>query len=398
MRFNKILSATLCAVMTISLSVAENGKDLFFKGNNVFALDLYSELSSSDGNIFFSPYSISTALAMTYVGARGNTASQMRDTLNFSLPTDKLPEAFAEFEKSLHNSQREGGYELSVANSIWGQSGYTFLDEFLSTLDNSFNAPLRIVDFQQEAEKVRQQINTWAADKTNDRIQNLIGPGALTPLTRLVLCNAIYFKGDWAKQFDEDNTEVKPFMTAEGQEVEAPLMNQKIECLYGETDDLQLLQLPYVGNDISMLVILPKERGALDKIEAELDYDRLASVTKYMHRREVDIFLPRFKLESEFALGATLAGMGMPDAFGGAADFSGMDGTKSLLISAVIHKAFVEVNEEGTEAAAATAVVMRLTSMPQVPLTFRADHPFIFMIRDNDSGAILFMGRISDPS
>lgn len=395
----KIMCAFLVMAMALGTSIAESEENNLHEGNNTFAMDLYSKLSTADGNIFFSPYSISTALAMTYVGARGETAIQMRDTLHFRLPVDELPGAFAAFEKSLHRSQREGGYELSVANSIWGQSGYTFLEEFLNTLENSFKAPLRTVNFRREAELARQKINTWVADKTNDRIQDLIGPGALTPLTRLVLCNAIYFKGDWASQFDEDNTETKPFRTASGEEVEIPLMNQKIECLYGENDDLQLLQLPYVGNDISMLVILPKKPGTLEEIEAQLDYGKLKSITRYMHRREVDVFLPRFKLETEFSLGGTLADMGMPNAFGGAADFSGMDGTKELLISAVLHKAFVEVNEEGTEAAAATAVVMRLTSvMPQVPVSFKADHPFIFMIRDNDTGAILFMGRILDPS
>jgi serpin B len=254
------------------------------------------------------------------------------------------------------------------------------------------------VDFVTETEKTRQKINRWVEDKTNDKIKNLIPEGALNAMTRLVLTNAIYFKGDWASQFDKDDTEDADFFVSPEKTVTASLMYQKEEFKYAENELLQILQLPYKGDDLSMLVLLPKEKIGLADLEKELTADKLTEWQKRMYEQEIEVYLPKFKMTSQFSLSETLKKMGMSDAFDpGKADFSGMTGNKDLFISAVLHKAFVEVNEKGTEAAAATGVMMQLSMALDEPV-FRADHPFIFMIQDNKTGSILFVGRVMDPT
>ena len=376
------------------------------QGNNKFALELYTKLQSQDGNIFFSPYSISTALAMTYAGARGRTATQMADVLCFPVGTkpagpdpQQFAAAFGELVKDLNTRGEGGAYELSVANALWGQKGDGFLTKFLELVEEHYGGRLNEVDFVGATETARQTINAWVEKKTNDKIKNLIAKGVLDSMTRLVLTNAIYFKGNWARQFKEDRTKDAPFTLSDGQKVDAAMMNQTAKFGYMETDTLQGLELPYVDNDLSMIVLLPKELDGLSELEKSLTLENLSEWQSKLRKIEVVVSIPKFKLTSQFSLASVLKAMGMRNAFSRSANFSGMNGKRNLAISAVIHRAYVDVNEEGTEAAAATAVAMRLTSMgpDSRPPVFRADHPFLFLIRDNQSGGILFIGRVMNP-
>jgi serpin B len=370
-------------------------------GNTEFALDLYGKLRSQEGNLFFSPYSISTALAMTYGGARGETEKQMAHALHFDLPTDKLHPAFAALEESLNAVQQKGQVKLAVANSLWPQRGYAFLPDYLALCQKYYGTSITPVDYANSAESARKTINDWVEQKTNQKIVELLKPGALDRLTRLVLANAIYFKGIWDSPFKKESTTNQPFHLSSTRTVTTPLMEKEARFRYAEAPDLQVLELPYAGDDLSMLVVLPTKVDGLGYLEGKLTMSNLDSWTKDLQHQKVHLFLPKFKTTAEFSLAGTLATLGMTDAFTSGADFSGLDGKKDMLISAVVHKAFVEVNEEGTEAAAATAVVaapmgVRLNP-PPVPV-FRADHPFLFLIRDNHTGSILFLGRITDPN
>ena len=375
------------------------------KSTNDFAAALYEELSSQKGNLFFSPSSIHTALAMTYAGARGNTEKQMSATLRFPLlggagasPQDKLHGEYAELLKLL-KPPKEGGYQLSVANALWGQKGYPWIQDFLDTTEENYGAGLRQVDFVGATEKSRQAINLWVEDQTNEKIKDLIPQGVLDALTRLVLTNAIYFKGDWASQFKESATKDAPFKLGGDKTVKAPLMYQKGKFAFKEDGDVQVLSMPYKGDDLSMVVVLPRKVDGLADVTANLTAAKIDAWTTRLYKRDVQVFLPKFKVESQFGLSKVLAKMGMSDAFNPSkADLSGMNGKRDLYISAVIHKAYVDVNEEGTEAAAATAVVVSLRSArPRPQPVFRADHPFLFLIRHNKTGAVLFMGRLASP-
>ena len=373
-------------------------------GNSEFAFDLYAKIKDdpaikkAGGNLFFSPYSISTALAMTWAGAKGRTAKQMAEVLHFTLPQAQLHKAFGALEKQLNEAGEKGGYELNVANALWGQSGYNFLDEFLELTEKSYGARLKEVDFMTQTEKARQIINAWVEEKTQEKIKDLIRPGVLDDLTRLVLTNAIYFKGDWVSQFDKKQTKDESFKLNQREQVTVPMMHIKERFGYRADDRLQVLQLPYKGEELSMIILLPNRIDGLADMEKSLTIDKLNEWTKGLRKQEVVVYLPKFKMTTDFELAEYLKKMGMPDAFSlPPADFSGITGVKDLYISNVIHKAFVAVDEEGTEAAAATAVVMKLTSVPAPPKVFRADHPFIFIIRDNHSESILFMGRVMNP-
>ena len=374
--------------------------DVVVTANTRFAFDLYARLKSTDGNLFFSPYSISTCLAMTWAGARGDTESQMAQVLHFSTVQTGLHSQFAGLQNQLNAVQQKKEVALNIANALWAQKDHSFLPAFLKVATGNYAAKVKQVDFRTDAEPARKDINDWVSGKTADRIQNLIPPGALGPMTRLVLVNAIYFKGQWATQFKSRDTAPAPFTTASGQTSSAQFMNLTDSFRYAEADGLQLLELPYAGGDLSMVVLLPAETNSFGDFENTLTAEKLTGWLGQARKQKVNAFLPKFKLTQQFALADTLAAMGMTDAFSPRADFSGMDGTRDLFISAVIHKAFVEVNEEGTEAAAATGVmvgamaVMRPISIP----IFRADHPFVFLIRDVRSGSILFLGRVTDPS
>jgi serpin B len=363
------------------------------EGANGFAVDLYGRLRGQKGNLFLSPASITLALAMTYGGARGTTAEEMRSVLGFTLPDERLHPAFAALSGVL--KPREG--TLRVANRLWGQQGYEFLESFLALTRTSYGAELETVDFAARTEEARQRINAWIERQTEDKIKELLKEGVLTPQTALVLTNAIYFKGLWATQFKPENTQAAPFKLLDGTTVTVPLMHQKTEFSLGTGEGCAVLELPYKGGELSMVIVLPNAADGLPALEASLSRQKLAAWMGALRPVEVKVYLPRFKATSSFALGRTLCDMGMPTAFSGGADFSGMSAGKDLAISEVVHQAFVDVNEEGTEAAAATAVVIKRTMAP-VPVEFRADHPFLFFIRDVRTGLILFMGRLVAPA
>jgi serpin B len=369
------------------------------EGNTAFALELYQKLRLADGNIFLSPYSISTALAMTYGGARGDTARQMAETLHFSLDHERLHPAFARLRVHLNAVQKKGKVQLHMANSLWPHKDYPFLKEYLALTKKYYGASITPVDYKTAGEEARTTINGWVEKKTAAKIKELIKPGILTSLTRLVLVNAIYFKGNWARQFKESLTRDAPFYLTPGKTVQAPFMTQEHTFRYAEDEGLQILELPYEGDNLLMLILLPKRGEGLSELEKGLTPENLVTWTSYLRAQELVVFLPRFKVTSEFRLDEMLKSMGMHDAFDQTtANFAGMDGTLSLYISAAIHQAAVEVNEEGTEAAATTGIAMSLKAIPEPVPTFRADHPYIFLICDNESGSILFMGRIVDPT
>ena len=387
-------------------------KKIIVEGNNKFALELFAKLQSAKGNLFFSPYSISTALAMVHAGARNKTESQMAGVLHFPVSANRSTDssskslldrpqfalAFGKIIQDLNNRGQKEDYTLSVANALWGQKDYGFLQEFLELIESSYAGRLNEVDFVRAAETARQTINAWVEKKTDNKIKNLIAEGVLDSMTRLVLTNAIYFKGNWARQFKENRTKDAPFTLSDGRKIDVAMMNQKAKFGYMETDTFQALKLPYVDEELSMVILLPKQFDALDEFEKTLTPENLTQWLTKIHKREVVVFVPKFKMTSQFSLASVLKSMGMKDAFSPKADFSGINGKRDLFISAVIHKAYVEVNEEGTEAAAATGVVMRLTSIGPAPIpVFRADHPFLFLIRDNLTGGILFIGRVANP-
>lgn len=409
--FKLVLILTIVSAAMAGLQPAEQAtakektdKQLVVAGNNEFAFELYSKLRSSEGNLFFSPYSISTALALAYSGARGETETEMATVLHLPTTTKdtigqmRFHSAFGTIIKDLNSRGEKGGYELSAANALWGQKGYGFLEEYLELIENNYGGKLNEVDFVRAAETTRKTINKWVEQKTNNKITNLIPQGVLDSMTRMVLTNAIYFKGNWARQFKKDMTEDAPFTLVDGEKVDAAMMNQTAEFGYMETASFQGLELPYVDDELSMIIMLPKEIDGLDEFEKTLTVENLSKWLSKLYKREVVVSVPKFKMTSQFGLASVLKSMGMTDAFSSNANFSGINGKRDLFISAVIHKAYVDVNEEGTEAAAATAVTMKLTSvMPSRIPVFRADHPFLFLIRDNHSGSILFIGRVMNP-
>lgn len=371
---------------------------------NQFTFDLYARLAAKEGNLFCSPQSISTALTMTWAGARTETAAEMAKVLR--LPADRLARpasihaANAKLLAGLSGTREKQGYELAVANALWGQRGCKWAPDFLSVLKTGYGAGLEEVDFAADTEGARKTINAWVEKQTRDKIKDLIPPGILDDLTRLVLTNAIYFKGDWAEPFKKDETKDEDFFAAGGAKAPAPMMHQKKHFNYFDGGDFQALEMPYKGEALSMVVLLPKAKDGLTALEKSLSAEKVAEWLAKLRSTEVQVALPKFKTTAQFELNKVLVAMGMPHAFdipAGSADFSGMDGTKLLYISAVVHKAFVEVNEEGTEAAAATAVVMALRGMPAPPPEFRADHPFVYLIRDTRTGCILFIGRVANP-
>ena len=409
---------------------APDNAALVAAATNAFAADLYAKLAANEGNLFFSPNSIETALVMTYAGARGKTADQMAQVLHIPagargqtadqmakvlhLPAGdgKVHAAFGAFLKDLNAEKgpdgKPRGYQLSAANALWGQKGFEFLPDFLNLVKTNYGAGLSEVDFANDMEGSRKTINAWVEKQTRDKIKDLLQPGVLTTQTRLVLTNAIYFKGLWGEAFKKDATRDEPFHLGGGKDVQAPMMNATKHYPYLETADFQAVKLPYKGNELAMVVVLPKKDDGLANLEEQITPKMLSETLGSWQQggrfrsEEVILTLPKFNMTREFGLGDVLAAMGMKDAFSAsAADFSGMDGKNDLFISAVVHKAFVDVNEEGTEAAAATAAMMTFSAMPaepKKPIVFRADHPFILLIRHEKSGAILFMGRLADPT
>ncbi len=365
--------------------------------NSAFAFDLYKALGDSDENIFFSPYSVSAALAMTYAGARENTKSEMTEVLKFTLPDNLLHPSFNLLDSSLSAcADEDSTFSLHIVNALWGQTGYTFLPEFLEILSANYGAGIRLLDFPSDPEQCRETINDWVAEQTLSKIEDLIPPGILSAATKLVLTNAIYFNAEWLFQFQESLTYRQPFSLIDGEQIDVPMMNQTEHFEMARGDGYIAVELPYSNGRMSMLIILP-ELNRFSEIEGSLDNDFIDEITGSLTNANLHLSMPRFENVSAFQLEDILAKMGMPSAFGPSADFSGMDGTGSLYIASVIHKAFVSVDENGTEAAAATAVVMNRLGGVDPAVEFAVNHPFIYLIRDRDTGTILFMGRVMNP-
>jgi len=388
---------------TTSPDVSTSEQALLVEGNSAFAFDLYQALKEKDGNLFYSPYSISLALAMTYAGARGETAQQMADTLQFLLEQERLHPAFNWLDAELA-SRGEGaegkdgeGFRLNIVNAIWGQKDYEFLSGFLDVLAENYGAGLRILDFINETEASRLAINQWVSDQTEGRIQDLIPQGTITWLTRLVLTNAIYFNAAWECPFDGNMTVNGPFYLPDGGQVTVPMMKQTEVFNYTEGEGYQAVELLYDGEELSMVILLP-EAGNFAAFEKGLEAQQVCDVINDLQPTDVVLTMPQFEFDSEFSLKDTLVGMGMPIAFSNGADFSGMTGNRELFISEVVHKAFVSVDEAGTEAAAATAVIMEFAAEPDTLVEVTIDRSFIFLIRDVETGAILFVGRVLNPS
>jgi serine protease inhibitor len=366
------------------------------QGNTRFALELYQKLHGTEGNLFFSPYSISSALAMTYAGARKETEVQMARTLHFLINQKQIYPAFALLEAKLEQTGKQGHVQMNVANALWPRKDSAFLKEYLNLLKKFFGVLITPIDYDDE-ESARQIINSWIEKRTASRIKDLLQPGVLNSLTRLVLVNAIYFKGEWAIQFDPELTSGAAFFTAPNLQVQVPMMTRKNEFRYAERNGLQILELPYNGVDLSMIVLLPRAIDGLAELEESFSVENLGLWTENLEATEVDVSLPKFEINFPFRLDGTLKALGMVDAFSNNADFSGMNGNQDLFISAVLHKAYVSVNEQGTEAAAATAVIVQTKALSIPNIVFRADHPFIFLIRENTTGSILFIGRVVNP-
>jgi serpin B len=375
------------------------------EGNTAFAFDLYQALRSSSGNLVYSPYSISLAFAMAYGGAGGETASQIAQVLHYSLPQDQFHPAFdaLDLELAQRAAQATGvtpseRFSLNIANALWGQSGWSFLPKFLDLLAADYGAGMRLVDFQKSPESARQQINNWVSDQTQRKILNLVPEGAIDTSTRLVLVNAIYYKAFWEYAFDPSRTGNEPFNLVDGSTVSVPMMsNEGQETLaYAAGDGYQAVALPYKGGLTEMVILVP-DAGNFSKFEAALTPAAYQQILAALTPQSVILSMPKFNFDSQYELGDTLSSMGMPDAFlADKADFSGIDGAHDLFISSVIHQAAVAVDEKGTVAAAATAIVMSGAAMPSgIQLTI--DRPFLFFIRDIPSGTILFMGRVLNP-
>jgi serpin B len=386
-----------------SPDVSPSEQALLVEGNSAFAFELYQALKGKEGNLFYSPYSISLALAMTYAGARSETAEQMAATLHFMLEQDRLHPAFnwldAELASRGQGAAGKGGegFRLNIVNAIWGQKDYEFLSSFLDVLAENYGAGLRILDFVTEPEKSRVTINDWVSDQTEGRIKDLIAPGAIDALTRLVLTNAIYFNAAWNYPFDEDITADGSFYLLDGGQVTVPMMKQMESLGYAEGEGYQAVELLYDGEELSMVILLPAS-GNFQAFEESLQFQQISDIISGLQPKDVALIMPKFEFDSAFSLKDTLAEMGMPIAFSGDADFSGMTGNRELFMSRVVHKTFVSVDEAGTEAAAATAVIMPTSAPPEPPVEVTIDRPFIFLIRDIETGAILFVGRVVHPS
>lgn len=368
------------------------------RGINDFAFELYQVLRGENTNLFYSPYSISLTLAMTYAGARGNTEREMADVFHFTLPQDQLYTAFRALARELA-AGGEKGLRLHIVTSIWGQVGHPFLSEFLTILNEYYGVTLGNLDFRGDPEGARKAINQWVNNETEGRIEDLIPRGGITTLTRLVLGNAVYFKAGWLYPFDEAETRDDVFHLLDGQEVYVPMMKGEALLNYAAGDGWQAVELPYEGRETAMVILLPK-RGRFEEFESTLSAEGVRRITSQLEKRNLCLVMPKFAYKSSFALKDTLAMMGMEAAFQPMkADFSGMDGTRDLYLDEVYHKAFVTVDEAGTEAAAATAAVVstKVAPVQELCVEVKVDRPFVLLIRDVKTEVILFVGRVMDP-
>jgi len=409
----RLLTSCLVIVLVLSCNTQRKttnrtaGQDNEFntaqltEANNLFALDLFRQVSPERENIICSPFSISQLMALVYGGARTETAREMAGIFYFPENHARLHSAVKKLAESLDSVNFQPGTQLEIANAVWAQENYSFLPTYFDLAENSYRAPLELVDFIQNnsREECRQRINNWVADRTSQRIKNLIRPGVLTSDTRLVLTNAIYFNGKWEHPFKKDFTMPAVFHIHQHESVRTLFMKQTKTFPYYEDDEIQAVSLPYKGGRMSMLIILPRDIEGWSMISRVLTQERLQLLISGLEARKVRVTLPRFKSELQLNLRQELMSMGMERAFSRDADLSGMTGEKDLFISEIIHKAFIEVTEAGTEAAAATAAVIALKSaLEEGPAVFRADHPFLYFLRDEATGSIIFAGRLARPS
>ena len=385
-------------------AVPSSDMSALVQGDNAFALDLYAAVRAADGNLAFSPFSISEALAMTYAGARGTTESQMAQALHYTLPQDRLHPAFNQLDQDLSTEGKATAdvktpLQLNIANAVWAEKTFSFLQSYLDAIARNYGAGIQLADFINQREAVRQQINDWVAKQTNDKIKDLIPAGALDAYTRMVLVNALYFKADWQSPFDPANTSDGPFHLLDGSQVQAKMMSDEFGGVpYAAGDGYQAIELPYAGNMAAMDLIVP-DADSFQKFENDLTQAKLEEILETMQPTGMQLSMPKFTFHSSFDLGEKLAALGMSDAFSAdRADFSAMTGKRDLYITKVLHQAYVAVDEQGTEAAAATSVIMGLTAARIPDQTLKIDRPFIFVIRDLGGGQILFIGRVTDPT
>jgi serpin B len=399
-----LLPLSHASSLEVGAPLAEDVRELAH-GNTTFAMELYGSVAGSrEGrNVFISPLGVSSALAMAYGGARGETEDQMAEVLHFTLPQDRLHHAFGSLMDRLstsHSAPSEAGdpLTLEIANGLWVEQSYPLLSEYIDLAGEHYDAEVRNMDFTGDPDGSRRIINDWAGEKTRDRIRNLIPRGVIDVDTRVVLTNAIYFQGSWLEPFPEEETEPGEFHLPDGSEVEVPMMHLTESLAYAETAGCAAVELPYVGGTHSMIVLLPDSGVAA--FERGLNAETLGRIVESLSRYRVTLSMPRFEFSCGTRLAELLKAMGMPLPFSALADFSGMTGLPDLCISEVIHKAFVKVDEAGTEAAAATAVVMEIVSMPppEEEVEMRLDRPFLFLILDRSTLTVEFMGRVCDPS
>lgn len=370
-------------------------------GNNAFALELYQSLRSENGNLILSPFSISLALAMTYSGARGETEAQMAEVLNFS-GQEQTHTAFNALDLALEENpltldKEQEPMQLNIANSVWAEQTFSFLPDFLDTLSVNYGAGMHLLDFINSPEPSRKEINNWVSDKTEEKINDLLPEGSINSETKMVLVNAIYFKADWLDAFDTNDTYDRDFNLLDGSTVSVPMMGQRMFIPYAVQDGYAIAELPYAGESAAMTLIVPDE-GRFEEIESQLSYGMMQEALADITPTDVAVAMPKFKYESAFLLSDALSALGMPLAFDeDQADFSGMTNEQDLFIADVIHKAFVAVDEEGTEAAAATAVIMEGATAMMTENTLYIDRPFIYLIRDIETRQILFIGRVLNP-
>jgi serpin B len=368
------------------------------EGNNTFALNLYRRVSSSEGNLFFSPHSISQALAMTSAGARGKTLEEIRKTMSFQVEQDQLHLLYAAMQRNPADKSEPEKYNLSIANAFWVQNDFKLNADFQTILANSYRAKAAALNFATDTETARTTINKWVEAMTKEKIKDLLAPGVLTPDTRLVLTNAIYFKGTWETTFTKDRTRDGDFTLLDRSKIKVPLMRGRAQHKLAQHEGCDALQMRYDGGDVAMLILLPTGEGGLPALEKSLTLDYLNTIIAALKPTLIDVTLPKFTMTRDFQLASELTAMGMPTAFTQRADFSGIAGLPGeSFITAVVHKAFVAVDEQGTQAAAATAVSHGGESVSEPDPQFIADHPFLFFIRNVKSGEILFAGRVMNP-
>ncbi len=380
--------------------VSQNEMATLVDGNSEFAFDLYQVLKEGGGNLFYSPYSISVVLGMTFAGARGETERQMADTLNFTLPQDSLHPAFNSLDIDLASRGKGargkdgGAFRLNIVNAMWGQKNFPFLPEFLDVLSENYGSGLRIVDFVNEPEPSRITINDWVSKQTKGRIKDLVPPGIIQPKTRFILTNAIYFNAAWKYRFKGNAKSDGTFELLDGTKIKTDMMSR--EEKYGQAWGMnyQAIELPYDGDELSMVILLPA-RGQFEDFENSMDYQTVSSIISDLSESKTRLEMPKFTFESAYDLKSVLKEMGMPIAFSpGGADLSGMTGDRNLYIAEVMHKGFISVDKSGTEAAAASFSMGNFIGRAA---SITVDRPFIFLIRDIETGTILFMGRVLNP-